>query len=248
VRARGGARTVPWCADFARWVWDQAGFHVDGLNAAARSFKDQAYRYGGEHSTPHWGDAVVFHNVSGGDRGVVHHVAIVTAVGFQNQHITIVSGDVGGQESTNGSLSDQQALYAHTSKVRQDSLDAAPGTMFGNTEAIDGYISPVPKDQPLGSGGGGGGGSSGGGGGDKTWVRTFSAAPGRDSGGTLNAGRNYVFCKVWGNQVGTATAYNHWWLYTDMDTGGRDYVSAYYLSGQGNDSAQAANGADIPDC
>jgi len=33
-----------------------------------------------------------------------------------------------------------------------------------------------------------------------------------------------------------------------MDTGGRDYASAYYLSGQGNDSAKSVNGTDIPDC
>lgn len=51
-------------------------------------------------------------------------------------------------------------------------------------------------------------------------MTTFAAAPGRDHGGTLNAGTNYVFCKVRGAQVGSGSAYNHWWLYTDMDTGG----------------------------
>ena len=48
--------------------------------------------------------------------------------------------------------------------------------------------------------------------------------------------------------MGSGNAYNHWWLYTDMDTGGRDFVSAYYLSGQGNDVAKDVNGQDIHTC
>ncbi|MFF1723255.1 CHAP domain-containing protein [Streptomyces sviceus] len=237
-----------WCADFARWVWDRAGFHTDYLNPAARSFKQASARYGGEHSDPRVGDAALFHNISGAEAGVVHHVAIVVDV--NGGSVTIVSGDVGGEENVKGPEGDEQAHYAHTSKVREDTLNSAPGTRFGNESAIDGYVSPVPKSQPLGAGGGGGG-ASGGGGGDgssKLWVRTFSTAPGRDHGGKLYAGRNYVFCREWGAQVGSGSAYNHWWLYTDMDTGGRDFVSAYYLSGQGNDIARDENGNDLPTC
>jgi hypothetical protein len=33
-----------------------------------------------------------------------------------------------------------------------------------------------------------------------------------------------------------------------MDTGGQDYVSAYYLSGQGNDEANDMYGGSIPVC
>ncbi|MFF7051518.1 hypothetical protein ACFY94_24490 [Streptomyces griseorubiginosus] len=101
----------------------------------------------------------------------------------------------------------------------------------------------MPKSPPLG--GGGGGASGGGAGSDKLWVRTFSTAPGRDHGGKLFAGRNYVFCHEWGAQVGSGSAYNHWWLYTGMDTGGRDYVSAYYLSGQGR-SPRMSTGRPFP--
>ncbi|WP_374118023.1 CHAP domain-containing protein [Streptomyces sp. RKAG337] len=235
-----GHRGEYWCADFASWVWGQAGFHTQGLNAAARSFQQVASKYGGEKFTPTLGDAVLFHDTSGGQRGVVHHVALV--VGVSGSQITIVSGDVGGEENTKGPEGDEQAHYAHTSKVRLDTLNSSSGTAFGNSEALDGYVNAIPNNVPLGAPDVGDGSTS------KSWVKTFASAPGRDHGGRLNAGRNYVFCKAWGAQVGTGSSYNHWWLYTDMDTGGQDFTSAYYLSGQGNDSAQDENGEDLPTC
>ncbi|GHF14714.1 hypothetical protein GCM10014715_82630 [Streptomyces spiralis] len=89
----------------------------------------------------------------------------------------------------------------------------------------------------------------------KYWVDTFATAPVYGSPtsttqtGTLNAGTNYVYCKVWGRQIGDATTYNHWWLKTDPDTGpANQYVSAYYLSRWGNDEAKDNNGTVIPDC
>ncbi|MGW1167945.1 DUF1906 domain-containing protein [Streptomyces sp. NPDC002550] len=89
----------------------------------------------------------------------------------------------------------------------------------------------------------------------KYWVETFANAPVYASPtsttrtGTLNAGTNYVYCKVWGRQIGDTTTYNHWWLKTDPDTGpAGQYVSAYYLSHWGNDEARDNNGTVIPDC
>ncbi|MEU9135290.1 CHAP domain-containing protein [Streptomyces sp. NPDC048404] len=243
-----GGRGEYWCADFARWVWAYAGFHTDGLTPAAASFKQMASAYGGEHSTPKVGDAVLFHDTAGSQRGVVHHVAIVVSVSAITGEVSFVSGDVGGEENTRGPEGDEQAHYAHTAKVREDTLDWTPGTHFGGSEAIDGYVSPVLNGRPLQGGGGGSTGGSGGTSSYKSWVRTYASAPGRDHGGTLNAGRNYAFCRVWGAQVGSGSAFNHWWLYTDMDTGGRDFVSAYYLSGQGNDVANDENGTPLPDC
>ncbi|MHC3472803.1 hypothetical protein ACYF6T_29500 [Streptomyces sp. 7R007] len=67
--------------------------------------------------------------------------------------------------------------------------------------------------------------------------------------GGIYAGSNYVYCRVWGDEVTGAYGYNHWWLLTDLDWtySGKpwqnQYISAYGLSGQGNDQA---NG--IPDC
>lgn len=89
----------------------------------------------------------------------------------------------------------------------------------------------------------------------KYWVDTFAAAPVYASPtstvqtGTLDAGTNYVYCKVWGPMVGDSASYNHWWLLTDPDVGPADqYVSAYYLSRWGNDQALDNDGNPIPDC
>lgn len=87
------------------------------------------------------------------------------------------------------------------------------------------------------------------------YVDTFETAPvfaspdSTTETGTLNAGINYVYCKVWGRSIGTDTAYNHWWLRTDPDTGpAGQYVSAYHLADWGNDEAKDVGGVDIRDC
>jgi hypothetical protein len=97
-------------------------------------------------------------------------------------------------------------------------------------------------------------------GGGTYWVDTFANATGyrdanmNDAQGVLNAGTNYVYCKVWGAEVRSGTQYNHWWLKTDLDVvyagknGRGAYVSAYYLSRWGNDEAKDNNGAVIRDC
>lgn len=85
-------------------------------------------------------------------------------------------------------------------------------------------------------------------------VDTNAAAPGYDKPGgvktgTLNAGTNYVYCKVWGPNVTSGASFNHWWLKTDLDVGpANQWVSAIYLSRWGNDIAKANNGADLPNC
>jgi peptidase M23-like protein len=88
------------------------------------------------------------------------------------------------------------------------------------------------------------------------WVDTFGSAPGRSTPGgtqtgTLYSGTNYVYCKVWGPNVQVGSAYNHWWLLTDLDAGSpwqNQWVSAYYLSRWGNDEAKDNNGVEIPGC
>jgi hypothetical protein len=107
---------------------------------------------------------------------------------------------------------------------------------------------PAPPPPPPGSGGG------------KVWVNTYAPATGYSGAGTgrpqgvLNKGRNYVYCRVWGAQVGKGSQFNHWWLRTDLDrtySGGNGrgaYVSAFYLSRWGNDQAKDVNGTDIPNC
>ncbi|MFI6642406.1 M23 family metallopeptidase [Streptomyces sp. NPDC050504] len=97
--------------------------------------------------------------------------------------------------------------------------------------------------------------------GGKYWVDTFANATGYagantgDAQGVLNKGTNYVYCKVWGQEVRDGSGnFNHWWLRTDLDTvypgknGRGAYVSAYYLARWGNDEARDNNGAVVPDC
>ena len=87
------------------------------------------------------------------------------------------------------------------------------------------------------------------------WVDTHAAAPGFPSptstaqSGTLNRGTHYVYCKAWGREIRSGTAFNRWWLKTDLDVGpAGQYVSAYYLSRWGNDEARDNDGYDIPRC
>ncbi|HEX6777247.1 MAG TPA: protein kinase [Ktedonobacterales bacterium] len=90
----------------------------------------------------------------------------------------------------------------------------------------------------------------------KWWVDTFANAPGYYGAGanwhrvgTLYAATNYVFCKAWGSIVSDNSGnYNHWWLWTDLDTGGQGWVSAYYLTRWGNDVAKDNSGHVIPTC
>ncbi|MBZ9638768.1 serine/threonine-protein kinase [Streptomyces sp. PSKA30] len=88
----------------------------------------------------------------------------------------------------------------------------------------------------------------------KVWVTTFKDGPIRTSPsrnseriGTLNAGRHYVFCRTQGATVTENGVYNSWWLWTELNEGGKKgWVSAYYING--NDQAEAEDGTDIPDC
>lgn len=86
------------------------------------------------------------------------------------------------------------------------------------------------------------------------WVSTFGTAPGYRGGwtqvGVLYGNTNYVFCKAWGAVITDSSGnFNHWWMWTDLDTGGgQGWVSAYYLSKWGNDVAKDNSGNVLPDC
>lgn len=75
---------VDWCADFGRWVWQQAGLKTDGLDAYAESFK----KYGKANNTwheadgnyqPKPGDAIVYQDQNG--NGIADHVGLVVESG-----------------------------------------------------------------------------------------------------------------------------------------------------------------------
>ncbi|HEY4119804.1 MAG TPA: glycoside hydrolase domain-containing protein [Byssovorax sp.] len=129
-----GGQPEYWCADFAKWVWQQAGADVDNLTAGAGSF----YVYGQDHATlsntPHVGDAVVF-DYQGG--GYADHVAIVTQV--NGSSIVTVSGDWNGQSGS-------EAHFSSTSSVIENQ-PAYPGVVGSSPSiigmTISGFISPV---------------------------------------------------------------------------------------------------------
>lgn len=85
-----GWRTGEWCADFATWVWRQAGANVGGLTAAAASFASYGKSHNTWHTTgPRVGDAVVFDLSS--DGSTASHVGLVT--GVSGSSFTMISGN-----------------------------------------------------------------------------------------------------------------------------------------------------------
>jgi hypothetical protein len=135
-----------WCADFARWVWQEAGADTVGLDAAAGSF----YVYGQNNNTlgsvPNVGDAVVFDYHGGGS---ADHVAIVTQVNGDGT-IETVSGDWGGSGGS-------EAAFSSTSHVTLNApaygaaVGSWPGIM-GMT--LSGFVAPVGLTAGPGSSGG----------------------------------------------------------------------------------------------
>ena len=140
-----GGQPEYWCADFAKWVWAEAGAsNTSELTAAAGSFYVYGQRHGTLHSNPVVGDAVVF-NYAG--NGYADHVALVVRV-HANGTIETVSGDWNGQGGS-------QAEFASTASADLN-VPAYPGVV-GSTPGtmgmqISGFISPVGSapDAPPG--------------------------------------------------------------------------------------------------
>ncbi|MET9920739.1 M23 family metallopeptidase [Streptomyces sp. NPDC006435] len=190
--------------------------------------------------------------------GAGNYIVIDHGGGWQTYYFHLSSYSVGdgasvaqGQQiGTTGSTGNSSGAHIHYEQLYNG---------VGQTIAINGQsLAPYPGSyysKYLTSDNGCGGGGTG-----KYWVDTFANATGYagpntgDAQGVLNAGTNYVYCKVWGAQVGSGSSYNHWWLKTDLDVvhagknGRGAYVSAYYLSRWGNDEARDNNGTVIPDC
>jgi PKD repeat protein len=86
-----------WCADFNKWVWEQAGITTDmnALNAGAASFydwaKDQGQNPQLDTGTPQVGDSIVFFSPHSFPT-LADHVGIVTSVSSAGK-IDMVNGD-----------------------------------------------------------------------------------------------------------------------------------------------------------
>jgi hypothetical protein len=102
-----GGEAHAWCADFAAWVWQQAGATVDGnLTNGAGSFVAYGTAHGTVHSSasyqPQVGDAVVFdYETDGNGPGAADHVALVSSISYNPDgsiaSLTYMNGNWGGQ-------------------------------------------------------------------------------------------------------------------------------------------------------
>jgi hypothetical protein len=135
----GGTGGTPeyWCADFAMWVWQNAGYYTGGLDAGAASFYSYGQNNGTLHTdtgyTPQVGDAVVYGSTQ--NTGI-HHVGIVTAVNADGS-VDTVNGDWGGT-----SVNNNMAQFATSSSVVKITLAAgqrAVGSVPSNVDTADGY-------------------------------------------------------------------------------------------------------------
>lgn len=93
----------------------------------------------------------------------------------------------------------------------------------------------------------------------KFWVDFWGTAIGRECPriSCREVGRVYsrtnpqhVMCRRQGDEVHNDRGqHNHWWLLMELDTGGRGWVSAYHIKGQGNNQAvEMCTGQPIPEC
>jgi hypothetical protein len=131
-----------WCADFARWVWENAGAkNTSELTAAAGSFYVYGQNHGTLKSTPSLGDAVVF-NYAG--NGYADHVALVTKVNT-NGTIETVSGDWNGQSGTEAQFASTSHAVLNT-PAYAGTVGSSPGIMGMK---ISGFVAPVGLDVPY---------------------------------------------------------------------------------------------------
>jgi hypothetical protein len=94
-----------WCADFAKWAWEQGGVTADlrTLDPAAASFYTWGAQQGESMPTdgtsPKAGDAVVFYPASDGPNGsYADHVGIVVGVNSDGT-VNLVNGDFRGSSN-----------------------------------------------------------------------------------------------------------------------------------------------------
>ncbi|WP_326550240.1 FG-GAP-like repeat-containing protein [Micromonospora sp. NBC_01813] len=126
---------IHWCANFARWVWSQAGVTpVTGLNSWAQSFKVYGFAHNTYHArsgyTPQPGDAVIFDwNPGQADDHPIDHVAIVTAVSGGKVYYT------GGNQGSGAPT---------VTQVTAENMSLSSGY-------IDGYVSPANAGSDSGA-------------------------------------------------------------------------------------------------
>jgi CHAP domain-containing protein len=131
----GGESAEEWCADFAAWVWQQAGvrftygYGPGEINGTAVSFYVWALAHGAWHPaaggyTAAPGDVAVY-GLSSGPHPSAAHVAIVTADPPGRRGPDVVNGD--------GDRTGFSVVETGTDQVRADA---------GDDSTLAGYVSP----------------------------------------------------------------------------------------------------------
>jgi hypothetical protein len=209
-----------WCADFAIWVWAEAGVDTGGLDAGARSFHSYGSQHGTLSSTPALGDAVIFSTTNSVSN--IDHVAIVSQV-KSNGTIETISGDWGGRGSG-------EAQFSSTSHVVRNApayscaVGSRPGVMG---MYIVGYIRPAGVPGPVRGGAG------------PHTVVAYARANVRDQPNLRGRVISYVAadesypasCWTHGERITDEGITNDVWIRLPLRAGGSGYVSAIYLKG-----------------
>jgi hypothetical protein len=132
----GGLRSEEWCADFAAWVWQQAGalvtyhFATGDLNSASASFYEWGLAHGTWHPvgsgyTPQPGDVAVYG---------LDTTTVVAA------HVAVVVGDTPGARGPDVVNGDGD----HTGfSVVETGTDQFQADTKGGGEPLSGYVSPL---------------------------------------------------------------------------------------------------------
>jgi len=168
TNANGTVTTVQnqgeyWCADFAKWVWQQAGVNDTGvLDPGADSFytwgHDQGETLSVDGTNPQVGDAVVLYGQLDGGAGPglnveADHVGIITNV-YTNGNVDTVNGDfqgastIGVYQWTDMSLSS----YAATAEGSGETWVLVPPILPATPPASISSFSAAPSTVPAGGG------------------------------------------------------------------------------------------------
>ncbi|MFC4018865.1 CHAP domain-containing protein [Micromonospora sp. GCM10011542] len=129
---RGGSQngddTYAWCANFAKYIWKQAGVtDLGGLNTWARSFREYGLDNTTYHSrssgyTPQPGDAIVF---DWQQNGVIDHVGIVTRA--SDGRVYTIEGNASDRVSANDYSTSNVDIVGYSSPVGANAEEDTAG-------------------------------------------------------------------------------------------------------------------------
>mgnify|MGYP001316336912 CR=1 FL=1 len=136
-----GWNDVPeyWCADFAIWVWRNAGYDVSGLDAASISFATYGVKHHSTRAAPKVGDALVFNKTMSTTWAA--HVAIVTAIDPDGS-VVLVNGDWAGESGS-------EVHFATTASVKATTIPGAQAVVGGGPIDVQGGIQVIAIVAPV---------------------------------------------------------------------------------------------------